>query len=189
VGTVRSFEAITVDGLPRPVRALTAGRAHTCALLDDGRAACWGRNNAGQLGVGTGTQEDVRVTFTRDLPEGAALPAPQARIVTGRGVGAVFTQIDAGHEHTCGILVTGGAACWGNNVDGRLGDGSTTTRFEAVPVARLAAGLTWISAGEYDTCAVQQDGSLWCWGAGLQAGEDGRREPSPLPVRIEAFGG
>lgn len=35
------------------VQRLSAGRAHTCALLDVGSLRCWGNNSTGQLGVGT----------------------------------------------------------------------------------------------------------------------------------------
>jgi hypothetical protein len=30
--------------------------------------------------------------------------------------------------HTCVILTTGNAACWGNNTYGQLGDGTVVTR-------------------------------------------------------------
>ena len=39
-------------GTGRTVRGVSAGRAHTCALLDDGSIRCWGNNASGQLGTG-----------------------------------------------------------------------------------------------------------------------------------------
>ena len=39
-------------GTGRTVRAVSAGWAHSCALLDDGSIRCWGNNASGQLGVG-----------------------------------------------------------------------------------------------------------------------------------------
>ena len=35
-----------------PVKELTAGGSHTCALLNDGKAKCWGAGSDGQLGNG-----------------------------------------------------------------------------------------------------------------------------------------
>jgi len=34
------------------VRAIAAGRAHACAVLDTGDVRCWGDNSRGQLGAG-----------------------------------------------------------------------------------------------------------------------------------------
>ena len=45
-----NFDA--VFGLAKAT-ALALGEVHTCALLDDGRVACWGANGLGQLGNGT----------------------------------------------------------------------------------------------------------------------------------------
>lgn len=39
-------------GVGKSVDAVTAGGYHTCALLNDGRAKCWGANIVGQLGLG-----------------------------------------------------------------------------------------------------------------------------------------
>src|SRR2546430_2144210 len=46
-----------------------------------------------------------------------------------------FTAVSAGESHTCGVTAVGAAYCWGNNSNGRLGDGTTTYRVTPVPVA------------------------------------------------------
>ena len=52
---------------------------------------------------------------------------------------------------------------WGYNGDGRLGDGTNTTR--NVP-AQMGTGTNWasVSAGYFHMLAVQSDGTLWAWG-------------------------
>ncbi len=51
-GTPARIGSVQVP-LPRPIHALAAGYAFTCALLDDGGIDCWGANGRGQLGLGT----------------------------------------------------------------------------------------------------------------------------------------
>ena len=40
---------------------IDAGTEHNCALLSDGKAMCWGRNNYGQLGDGTRIDRSIAV--------------------------------------------------------------------------------------------------------------------------------
>src|SRR5439155_13201637 len=72
--------------------AITGGGGHTCALLGDHTASCWGQNDDGELGDGTYAHRGV---------PGAVL-----------GLANVL-QIDAGHNHTCAVLMDGTVGCWG----------------------------------------------------------------------------
>jgi alpha-tubulin suppressor-like RCC1 family protein len=45
---------VAVEGLPHAV-AIGTGDSHSCAILDDGTARCWGEGTWGQLGDGTYT--------------------------------------------------------------------------------------------------------------------------------------
>ena len=93
---------------------ITAGLAHSCALLANGTEKCWGYNVKGQLGNGTTTNSSVPV------------------VISGL-VGAV--QIAAGGVHSCALLANGTEKCWGYNFFGQLGNGTTTD--SSVPVAVL----------------------------------------------------
>jgi alpha-tubulin suppressor-like RCC1 family protein len=44
---------VKVIGLPSGAVAVGAGESHSCALLADGTAYCWGDNSVGQLGIGS----------------------------------------------------------------------------------------------------------------------------------------
>ena len=52
--------------------------------------------------------------------------------VTG---GPVWSRLAVGGSHTCGLTTEGDVYCWGDNLDGQLGDGSTTDRHAPVAVA------------------------------------------------------
>jgi len=103
-----------VVGLTGTPSSLTAGGAHTCALVG-GAAECWGRNNAGQ--VGDGTAGNIR-------------PSPTDVV----GLPAGISAVSVGGDHSC-ALGDGDVFCWGRNLEGQLGDGTTANRSLPVAVA------------------------------------------------------
>lgn len=84
------------------------GGGFTCVRRTVGDVLCWGDNEQGQLGVGTIT------TFE---------PSPAA----SAGLDDIV-QIEVASEgaHACAVRTTGHVACWGQNVLGQLGNGSTS---------------------------------------------------------------
>lgn len=55
-----TINPVQAAGLTTAV-SVTAGFFHSCAGLDDGRIACWGRNTSGQLGDGTDFSSPIPV--------------------------------------------------------------------------------------------------------------------------------
>jgi hypothetical protein len=97
-----------------PLSAVEAGPGFSCGVLTSYTLACWGDNSFGQLGDGTTIPTSVPATI------GTALLGWDA-------------AIDAGLRHACSL--SGGAvACWGENLAGQLGDGSTTPRLTPVRI-------------------------------------------------------
>ena len=92
-------------------------------------------------------------------------------------------QISAG-KHACVRLSDGSVRCWGQNTDGQIGDGSTTTAPTPVKVT-LPAAATSIIAGERHTCAVLSSGIISCWGANAF----GTGASSTTPVNAPALSG
>ena len=69
-----------------------------------------------------------------------------------------------GRTHTCGVTSDGEAKCWGNNENGRLGDGTTSNRSRPVSVAGINNTVQTISSGDSHSCVLTQPNGIKCWG-------------------------
>lgn len=141
--------------------SVSVGLAHSCALTTDGTAYCWGSNESGQLGVAPGAttcpKADRRVTCE-----------PEPKAVSGS---LKFQRISAGGEHTCAIGLDGRVYCWGDNLQGQLGDPALRQTYAPAPI--LSAALFFdVAAGDLHTCALRSDAVPFCWGAN-EAGQLG----------------
>jgi len=153
---------------------LAAGAAFTCALVQDlgtepaaGHVACWGANDAGQLGSGA-----------------AASPVEPAPIAVSLPDAGLVKALTAHGRHACAVTTSGLVYCWGENAQGQLGDGSTVDR----PQPTLVPGVldaTAVAAGAAHTCALTAAGEVWCWGAN-QVGQlgDGTTDGRPWAARV-----
>src|ERR1017187_3858624 len=181
--TVGSSVPVAVDTsgvlASQALTQITAGDAYTCALDAAGAAYCWGNNGSGQLGDG-GTVSNSSV--------------PVAVDTSGVLAGKTLTQIAGDGYHTCVLDAAGAAYCWGDNGTGQLGDGGTAFD-SSVPVAVAPSGvlagqaLTQITAGWYDTCALDAAGAAFCWGYNAD-GElgNGKASDSSVPVAVDTSG-
>lgn len=182
----------SIDRTPVP------GFRHTCALDAQGRAYCWGRNDAGQVGVPvsapvaapTPVQTSLRFValaagrrstcgIAMDgrlycwgglLAESAASPEP--RLVGGS---VTFQSISESSDFVCGVSRAKDVWCAGNGRSGQFGTGGVGSVSEiAVQVPGLKA--ISVTTGEAHVCAITPAGATLCWGAN-NVGQAG--PPSP----------
>jgi alpha-tubulin suppressor-like RCC1 family protein len=138
------------------VSQLSVGDSNVCARLTNGQARCWGYNSSGQVGDGTSGTDRTIPTVVRN--------------VAGTGPLQGVTQIDLGNGSTCARLGNGQVRCWGNNVHGQVGDGTSgTNRLLPVVVTNPAgsaplANVTQLQVGATHVCARVVGGELRCWG-------------------------
>ena len=138
---------------------LFMSETHTCARMPDRTLKCWGRNNAGQLGLGT------------QAPAVQSVPAPVPGLSN-------VTDVSIGHQRSCVIVDPGQVKCWGaQGFDAWLGVESTDT-FVSVPFdvrgESSVASLDVPNNGRR-TCIIRNTGEVACWGSS-SVGATGRPE-------------
>ena len=198
------------------VVSIVAGEGHSCALISDGTVKCWGKNEFGQLGFGkTGNRAiPVRVGNLQDavqltagwghtcalnrrgevfcwgygkngelgngVNENSAVPALAALMPGG------VRNIAAGDDHTCAASENGEVRCWGFNETGQLGDGTTENAHAPVWVRGLPGKALAVAAGWGHTCALTEEGGVYCWGDNTngQLGNGSAKDFIPSPMAV-----
>lgn len=181
---------LCIDDQCRHVEQLSAGARHTCAVVDGGDIACWGDNNGGQLGIdggatarpamvdGIGPAESVSAGWEHTCAVlnggevscwGSRASGAGPEVVAGIGDA---TAVAAGYDHTC-VIDGGEVLCWGENLLGQIGDGSTeepdrdtvpTPTAVEISSAGDAPEFVGLGAGWFVSAAVDDTGTLWMWG-------------------------
>lgn len=109
-----------------------------------------------------------RIAVALLLLVGLGLPLQiQAGGVPGRLDDAVAVSV--GSDHSCALRKTAtgsdyAAYCWGSDEFGQLGTAAAIDSSTPIVVSTLFEGVRQIAAGRNHTCAVKNDGTLWCWG-------------------------
>lgn len=153
------------------VQEFAVGKYTTCAATVRGALLCWGANDSGQVGDGDGDGTDLTT------------PTPVV------GLQERVLYVSLGGEHGCASLEGGSVLCWGANTFGQVGNGDDTADpiLSPVSVVGLPRSAVSTSCGAHHSCALLDDGSVWCWGRNShgQLGngdEKGENKPHAVPV-------
>jgi len=95
----------------------------------------------------------------------------------------VWKDVEASDLATCALTSAGSAYCWGWNLFGMLGDGSTTDRWSPVPVT---GGITFagITTHGSHVCGLTPSGAAYCWGGNQLILPDGQATNELVPGPI-----
>jgi hypothetical protein len=111
------------------------------------------------------------------------------------GQGIQWERFERGHSiHFCGLDIAGAGYCWGSNVSGQVGDGSSVQQEQPVRLPgtwrQLHPGLGGWGVGNRDhTCGWHTDGWVYCWGSNhsVQLGTREVGDFSSSPVRVQGI--
>lgn len=163
-----------------PDRPMALGNDFSLVLGAKGskNPSAWGANSFGQLGNAS--------TNDAGAPS-ALLGLLSADFLAG---GALFSGSTA--EHACARLGDR-LFCWGANVFGEVGDGSTIDRSNPVQIfdarsdlSKLAASTHAVAVGGRHSCAITAKGDVLCWGANHRQ-QLGNAAITPQRVPLRSF--
>ncbi|MBL7671043.1 MAG: protein kinase [Bdellovibrionaceae bacterium] len=151
LGQTGTSKAIQVSGevigdivVPTAIRsssvfvALALGEHHGCGLTLPGDIECWGKNEYGQLGLGT------------------AEPTPvPMKVQAEKGENLIFSQIVTGRSHTCAVDMNRNLWCWGRNDRGQIVAKSSIKTFRFPTRIVGASAVSKVALGDVFTCWTQ----------------------------------
>ncbi len=131
--TDRSSPVSVVGGFTDWCQA-SAGRHHSVAVRSLGSSWAWGRNQFGQLGDNTTTNQSSPVSVVGGFTN--------------------WCQVSAGGSHNVAVRTVGSAWAWGSNTSGGLGDNTATN--QSSPVSVVGGFTDWyqVSAGANSSAAL-----------------------------------
>ena len=173
--------SIVLTVLARSLVSVRAGGDFSCGTTVNGRLYCWGKGDLGQLAAAG----DSLCFDSFDLPSPQRL---SCALSPKRDSGNVlaFRTLSLGGTFACGIALDSKAYCWGSDLYGQLGDGSTNAGGGAPRLVTVRSErFDSISTGANHACALTAAGKAFCWGRDStgQLG-DARRVNSTTPIPV-----
>lgn len=173
---------------PSQNQVFDLGMSYSAAIDPEGDLYCWGRNNVGQIGNGTKTDQSTPVKVLSNVVS-VDLEGYYSGAITSNGDlycwGNIFEQysadtewvedqitpikmlddvvfFDAGPWFHCGAITSNGDLyCWGANLYGQIGNGGTENQFTPV---KVLSDVVSVRIGFENSAAITSNGDLYCWG-------------------------
>ncbi len=180
---------VQIEGLS-DIESVTVGSLYTMALKDDGTVWAWGDGSSGfgdgstddhttpvqlplsgivkissgsyhhvalgsnQVVYGWGLGTEGRLGYGGNVDKWAPVPAQISHVI----------DVSAGHRHTMAIKSDGSVWGWGGNDAGEVGVPPLTNKMYLPIEAEGISDVVSLTAGNWVTLALKEDGSLWVWG-------------------------
>ncbi len=142
------------------------GGSFDCVRTQPNGITCWGSNSDDQLGISDGGSQPN------------AIPGPM--------IPGFLGELGAGGNFNCVDVPGAQIRCWGRNVEGQLGRGTTTIP-DPTPLEILDGGQGLpqgkVAAGGDFACTIGQDSRAYCWGANT-SGEVGNGTVGSAPIPL-----
>lgn len=171
--TPAETEMFRVNVFATDIQSIVAGSNHWCMYYEYGvgngyNTLCIGKNSSGQLGIGN----------TNDIGDTANELATLNFIDWGTGVNPI--KLTAGKDYSCALLSNGRIKCYGSNLKGVIGAGTsilnTGTSIDTLgdnnpfidlgSVGNNALEFKSVHSGfnSNSACGILMDNTLKCWG-------------------------
>ena len=194
---------VQVFGISSSATAVACGVFLTAVLLADGTVRTFGRNLQGQLGVNDTTSRltpvqvlnittavtPSPVTFLTSAATSITLAASAGQIWTSSATGVARTlagSVAGGSYHTAVVLKDGTVRTFGQNGNGQLGAGDTTTRLTPVQVSGITSA-TAVAGGFQHTATLLADGTVRTFGKN-NFGQLGVNDTTSRQTPVQVFG-
>jgi alpha-tubulin suppressor-like RCC1 family protein len=128
------------------ITAIRAGCNFGLALTSTGSVLAWGSNPGGVLGTAS-TAGAIFKPIPVQFPPGTKIKG-----------------ISAGSDYSLAVTTAGAVYAWGDNGNGQLGDGTTTTQTTPEAIGLLRSGVTLVAAGQSHSLALTAGHAVLAWG-------------------------